>query len=121
MVQRFRVFLGGEASITNPVRKKKGSLLPEFQKTKYCPCSVLIHWSRKPNCSPYSLRTSLLAAMEGCGRTLTMKGKEAMEDSGLGTPATRAGIIELLIARHYVGKKRTVTILLPKDWKYMIL
>ncbi|MCG0157850.1 CRISPR-associated endonuclease Cas3'' [Phocaeicola vulgatus] len=40
--------------------------------------------------------------------------KEAMEDSGLGTPATRAGIIELLIARHYVERNGRSLIPTPK-------
>lgn len=37
-----------------------------------------------------------------------------MEDSGLGTPATRAGIIELLIARHYVERNGRSLIPTPK-------
>ncbi len=46
---------------------------------------------------------SLLTAMETAGKTLDEKElSEAMKDSGLGTPATRASIIETLIARGYV-------------------
>lgn len=53
--------------------------------------------------------------MEGCGRTLDdEKEKEAMKDSGLGTPATRAGIIELLLARHYVERNGRSLIPTPK-------
>ena len=31
--------------------------------------------------------------------------REAMKDSGIGTPATRAGIIELLIGREYIERE----------------
>src|SRR6185369_12298831 len=43
---------------------------------------------------------TLLTAMETAGKTVDEKDlSEAMKDSGLGTPATRANIIETLIAR----------------------
>lgn len=46
---------------------------------------------------------SLLTAMEHAGRHLGDKElSDAMKDSGLGTPATRASIIETLITRGYV-------------------
>ena len=46
---------------------------------------------------------SLLTAMETAGKTVDEKElSDAMKDSGLGTPATRASIIETLITRGYV-------------------
>ncbi|HEY1533212.1 MAG TPA: RecQ family ATP-dependent DNA helicase, partial [Polyangiaceae bacterium] len=46
---------------------------------------------------------TLLTAMETAGKTVDEKElSEAMKDSGLGTPATRASIIETLITRGYV-------------------
>jgi DNA topoisomerase-3 len=46
---------------------------------------------------------SLLTAMETAGKTLDEKElSDAMKESGLGTPATRAAIIETLLARGYV-------------------
>ncbi|HEY3665684.1 MAG TPA: RecQ family ATP-dependent DNA helicase, partial [Polyangiaceae bacterium] len=46
---------------------------------------------------------SLLTAMETAGKTVDEKElSDAMKDSGLGTPATRASIIETLITRSYV-------------------
>jgi len=56
----------------------------------------------------------LLAAMQGAGRELgddELKG--AMKDCGLGTPATRASIIETLLKRQYVARKRNI--LQPTD------
>jgi DNA topoisomerase-3 len=49
---------------------------------------------------------TLLTAMETAGKTLDEKQlSEAMKDSGLGTPATRANIIETLITRGYVQRE----------------
>jgi DNA topoisomerase-3 len=46
---------------------------------------------------------TLLTAMETAGKTLDEKElSDAMKDSGLGTPATRAGIIEVLLKREYI-------------------
>jgi DNA topoisomerase-3 len=46
---------------------------------------------------------TLLTAMETAGKTLDEKElSDAMKDSGLGTPATRAAIIEVLLKREYV-------------------
>ncbi|XXF78677.1 DNA topoisomerase 3 [Myxococcaceae bacterium GXIMD 01537] len=49
---------------------------------------------------------SLLTAMETAGRTLDEKElADAMRDSGLGTPATRASIIEVLLERGYLVRR----------------
>ncbi len=46
---------------------------------------------------------TLLTAMETAGKTLDEKElSEAMKESGLGTPATRASIIEVLLKREYI-------------------
>ena len=49
---------------------------------------------------------TLLTAMETAGKTLDDKElSEAMKESGLGTPATRAEIIETLLSREYVVRQ----------------
>jgi DNA topoisomerase-3 len=49
---------------------------------------------------------SLLGAMEAAGKDIEDAAlREAMSESGIGTPATRAGIIELLISREYVERE----------------
>jgi DNA topoisomerase III len=49
---------------------------------------------------------SLLGAMETAGKEIEdAELREAMKDSGIGTPATRAGIIELLIGREYMERE----------------
>ncbi len=55
--------------------------------------------------SPLSDAT-LLTAMETAGKALEEKElSEAMKENGLGTPATRAGVIETLLARGYVRRE----------------
>ena len=49
---------------------------------------------------------SLLAAMEGAGKEIEdAELREAMKESGIGTPATRASIIETLIGREYIERE----------------
>lgn len=56
----------------------------------------------------------LLAAMQGAGRELDDEAlRGAMRDCGLGTPATRANMIETLIRRAYVERRRNV--LMPTE------
>lgn len=56
---------------------------------------------------PLHTESSLLAAMETAGKDLEdEEEREAMKDSGLGTPATRASIIETLLAREYIRREK---------------
>jgi len=56
----------------------------------------------------------LLSAMQGAGKDLDDEAlRGAMKDCGLGTPATRANMIETLIKRTYIERKRNV--LLPTE------
>ncbi|RKH51844.1 DNA topoisomerase III [Corallococcus llansteffanensis] len=62
---------------------------------------------------PRFTEATLLTAMESAGRTLDEKElADAMRDTGLGTPATRASIIEVLLEREYLvrqGKRLEAT------------
>ncbi len=50
---------------------------------------------------------TLLQLMETAGKNVTDEAlKEALKDKGVGTPATRASIIEVLIQRKYVERKK---------------
>lgn len=58
---------------------------------------------------PRSLHTesSLLGAMESAGRELTNEEeRQAMKEVGIGTPATRAAIIETLFGRDYIRREK---------------
>ena len=92
--------------------KEEERILPEFQKGEVLPVLSIDTVAKKTKPQPIFTEASLLGAMEGCGKELdNEKEKEAMKDSGLGTPATRAGIIELLLDRHYI--KRSGRSLIP--------
>lgn len=58
---------------------------------------------------------TLLAAMESAGKELDDEElRSAMKDSGLGTPATRASIIETLIKRGYLARDKKNILSTPK-------
>ena len=54
---------------------------------------------------PLYTEATLLSAMENCGKHVEdEKAREAMKENGIGTPATRAAIIEMLIVRDYIER-----------------
>jgi DNA topoisomerase-3 len=62
---------------------------------------------KKTRPPPRFTEATLLTGMETAGRTLDDKAlSDAMRESGLGTPATRAAIIETLLKREYVTRKK---------------
>jgi DNA topoisomerase III len=62
--------------------------------------------ARKTKAPPRFTDGTLLTAMETAGRTLDEKElSRAMRDCGLGTPATRAAILETLLRREYVVRE----------------
>ena len=64
---------------------------------------------------PLHTEGSLLLAMETCGKGIEEEtAKEALKEFGLGTPATRGGIIETLIKRNYIERQKKYLIPTPK-------
>lgn len=65
---------------------------------------------RQTKPKPLHTEATLLSAMESAGREIeNEEEREAMKDAGIGTPATRAAIIETLFSREYiVREKRTL-------------
>jgi DNA topoisomerase-3 len=65
----------------------------------------LLEKQTKPR--PLHTESSLLSSMETCGRELTDEAeREALKESGIGTPATRASIIETLFSREYIVREK---------------
>src|SRR4029450_4991185 len=65
---------------------------------------------------------TLLSAMEGAGKTIEDDElREAMREKGLGTPATRASIIEGLIVERYVHREGKELIPTAKAFSLMTL
>jgi len=64
---------------------------------------------------PRYTEATLLAAMEGAGKLVEDEDlADAMKEKGLGTPATRASIIDHLIALHYMERQQRELIPTPK-------
>ncbi|WP_295799053.1 DNA topoisomerase 3 [Mucilaginibacter sp.] len=77
---------------------KQGEDLPIVEKT-------LLEKQTKPR--PLYNEASLLKALETAGKEIDDEElRYAMKDSGLGTPATRAAIIETLIKRDYIVREK---------------
>lgn len=55
---------------------------------------------------PVHTDASLLAAMEAAGKELKEEERAALKDIGIGTPATRAAVIETLLLRQYVRREK---------------
>jgi DNA topoisomerase-3 len=67
---------------------------------------------------PHLTEATLLTGMETAGRDLEDRElAEFMQDSGLGTPATRSGIIEALLSRNYIERKNKSLIATPLGQK----
>jgi len=65
---------------------------------------------------------TLLSAMENAGRFIEEDDlKEQLKESGFGTPATRAGIIERLIQVKYIGRKGKSLFPTPKGVKLIAI
>lgn len=64
---------------------------------------------------------TLLSAMEGAGKLVEDELREAMMGKGLGTPATRAAIIEGLLTEKYLLREGRELIPTPKAFQLMTL
>ena len=80
--------------------------LPAFREGESGPHQPELHEGKTKPPRPYTENT-LLAAMETSGRTIDDEQlREAMRGRGLGTPATRASILETLLTRGYVQRDK---------------
>jgi len=100
-----RVLSPGWTDLYSTKSKDDGQILPAFtlrEKGHHLP--VLTDGMTKP--PSYYTEGTLLGAMESAGRQIDDEElKDAMKEKGLGTPATRAAIIETLVKRDYIYKK----------------
>lgn len=88
--------------------------LPVLSKGSLLPIDKIEVTEHKTKPKPIYTDASLLGAMEKASDELEDKeDRAAIKECGLGTPATRAGIIETLIRRGYVERKKKQ--LLPTD------
>lgn len=81
--------------------------LPDLSKGENIP--ILDAYTKAEKTKPLPLYTegTLLKAMETCGKEIEDEQlRAAMRDAGLGTPATRAAIIETLFQRQYIERQK---------------
>ena len=99
---------------SKPKRGEEEQALPQLQKGQRVPVKSAKAVAKKTTPpSPYTENT-LLAAMENAGKFVENEElRRQMKERGLGTPATRAAIIERLIAVDYVRREKKA--LIPTD------
>lgn len=99
---------------SKPKKGEEEQALPQLQKGQHVPVKSAKAVAKKTTPpSPYTENT-LLAAMENAGKFVENEElRRQMKERGLGTPATRAAIIERLIAVDYVRREKKA--LIPTD------
>jgi DNA topoisomerase-3 len=81
-------------------------ILPNFVRGETGPHKPSINQGKTTPPKAYN-EASLLSMMESAGKTCDDEElKEALKEKGLGTPATRASIIEVLIKRNYIQRQK---------------
>lgn len=81
-------------------------ILPKFESGESGPHEPVVTQGKTSPPKPYT-EASLLSVMESAGKTCDDEElKEALKEKGLGTPATRAAIIEVLIKRNYLQRQK---------------
>jgi len=79
--------------------------LPELQQGQTVKCTAAEVEAKETKPPPRYTEATLLSAMETAGKLIDDEElREAMKESGLGTPATRAETIETLIRREYIER-----------------
>jgi DNA topoisomerase-3 len=87
--------------------ESESGTLPEISQGETLPIlqSELLEKQTKPK--PLHTEASLLGAMESAGKEcINEVERAAMKESGIGTPATRAAIIETLFSRNYIVREK---------------
>ncbi len=94
--------------------EEQATKLPPLQQGDECEIQSLELLEKQTKPKPIHTESSLLSAMESAGKELeNEEERQAMKESGIGTPATRAAIIETLFARDYI--RRDKKSLLPTE------
>ena len=95
-------------------KKEEDQVLPSFQVGEEGPHTPEVKNCRTKPPKHYTEAT-LLGMMETAGKIVEDEAlKEAMKEKGLGTPATRASIIETLVKREYIRKEKKTLLVSPK-------
>ena len=86
---------------------EENTVLPALNGGENLPLSDIELLEKQTKPKPLHTESSLLSAMENAGKELEdAELKASMKDSGIGTPATRAAIIETLFTRQYIVREK---------------
>ncbi|MDD2598036.1 MAG: DNA topoisomerase 3 [Kiritimatiellae bacterium] len=100
---------GWSALFPKPSKKKdedEDQLLPAFEKGESGPHTPALREGKTKPPSHFT-ENSLLGAMEAAGKQVDDDVlREALKERGIGTPATRAAIIETLLQRSYIERNK---------------
>ena len=89
------------------VEDEDTTTLPPLQEGDCLPLSGVDLLEKQTKPKPLHTESSLLSAMENAGKELEdAELKASLKDAGIGTPATRAAIIETLFARQYIMREK---------------
>lgn len=87
--------------------EEESAALPALQQGETFPLESAEPLEKQTKPKPLHTESSLLSAMESCGRNLDeAELRDSLKDIGIGTPATRASIIETLFSRDYVRREK---------------
>ena len=87
--------------------ENENTSLPELNEGDNLTLSGVDLLEKQTKPKPLHTESSLLAAMENAGRELEdAELKASLKDAGIGTPATRAAIIETLFTRQYIVREK---------------
>ena len=85
--------------------------LPDWKESDTLPVQACSITEGKTKPKPLHTEATLLASMETCGKEIEDEElRQSLKDCGIGTPATRAAIIETLFAREYMVRQKKLLV-----------
>ncbi|WP_455669110.1 DNA topoisomerase III [Phocaeicola sp.] len=85
--------------------------LPDWKEGDTLPVQACSITEGKTKPKPLHTEATLLAAMETCGKEIEDEDlRQSLKECGIGTPATRAAIIETLFAREYMVRQKKLLV-----------
>jgi DNA topoisomerase-3 len=93
--------------VFNAQEEDETIILPILVKGETLPLNGIELLEKQTKPKPLHTESTLLSAMESAGKELENEEERlAMKESGIGTPATRAAIIETLFTRDYIRREK---------------
>lgn len=106
-VIKFAGWRGVELELIEEEDKTENQKLPLIEEKEVLPILKTVVEKKMTKAKPLLTEGSLLKLMETAGKDIDDKElRDAMRDLGLGTSATRAGIIETLYKREYISRDK---------------